>query len=104
MRDVALLIKNGPTRITVVEKSIRGYLCRYEVIYAGTVKKVNLTLSQQVTDDERTDYTVGCSTNSGCEQSFVDFFAEINKEEQHLRGKKIRVVVVGLFRSRDLIA
>ncbi|XP_052265896.1 uncharacterized protein LOC127868297 [Dreissena polymorpha] len=49
------------------------------------IKKVNISLSQDVTHNS-TDYKIGCSTTSGCEQSFVDFFAEINQEEQFLRG------------------
>lgn len=49
------------------------------------ILKVNVSLKQS-TEDNHTDFTIGCSTKSGCEQSFVDFFAEINKEEQYLRG------------------
>lgn len=49
------------------------------------VSRVNVSLSQDK-DNNNTAFTLGCSTNSGCEQSFVDFFAEINKEEQYLRG------------------
>jgi hypothetical protein len=49
------------------------------------VLRVNVSLTQN-TENNDTDFTLGCSTNSGCEQSFVDFFAEINKEEQFLKG------------------
>ncbi|KAH3870503.1 hypothetical protein DPMN_033691 [Dreissena polymorpha] len=54
-------------------------------LFSGEIKKVNISLSQDVTHNS-TDYKIGCSTTSGCEQSFVDFFAEINQEEQFLRG------------------
>ncbi|XP_045199620.2 uncharacterized protein LOC123553936 isoform X2 [Mercenaria mercenaria] len=49
------------------------------------VLRVNVSLTQDTVSNE-TDFTIGCSTNSGCEQSFVEFFAEMNKEEQHLRN------------------
>ncbi|XP_052782429.1 uncharacterized protein LOC128218779 isoform X2 [Mya arenaria] len=62
------------------------YTRNLNVTVISEVKRVNISLSQQITTDNTTDFTIGCSTNSGCEQSFVDFFAEINKEEQYLRG------------------
>ena len=43
---------------------------------AGEVSKVNVTLVQNKAEN---GFEIGCSTNSGCQQSFVDFFAEINK-------------------------
>ena len=37
---------------------------------------MNVTLVQNKAEN---GFEIGCSTNSGCQQSFVDFFAEINK-------------------------
>ncbi|XP_060568575.1 uncharacterized protein LOC132727166 isoform X2 [Ruditapes philippinarum] len=56
------------------------------------VLRVNVSLTQN-TENNDTDFTLGCSTNSGCEQSFVDFFAEINKEEQFLKGVNFSCII-----------
>lgn len=57
------------------------YNASVTIVVKSEVLKVNVTLNS--TDSE---FKLGCSTNSGCEQAFVDFFAEINTEEQFLRG------------------
>lgn len=63
--------------------TIHSVLLTLEVI--SEVSKVNVNLTQEESQGEKL-FRISCSTNSGCQQSFVDFFAEINKEETHIRG------------------
>ena len=49
------------------------------IMFTGEVSKVNVTLIQEQSVNGDKQFKVGCSTNSGCQQAFVDFFAEINK-------------------------
>lgn len=54
------------------------------------VKKVNISLDQPMNGSEEV-YQIACSTNSGCRQSSVEFFAKIDDEEHYLRGGCARV-------------
>ena len=53
----------------------------------GEVSKVSVNMTQQDTvsvnmtqqDTAEKQWQISCSTNSGCQQAFVDFYAVINK-------------------------
>lgn len=60
------------------------YTVGLTIVVKSEVSKVNVTLSQE--EGTNNQFKIGCSTNSGCQQSSVDFFAEINQEETTIEG------------------
>ena len=44
----------------------------------GEVSKVNVTLAQEKSYDGDKQYRIECSTNSGCQQSSLDFVTEVS--------------------------